>query len=106
MVIGGPYNSGLIAGGAHFNYEQASADKVAARDRLGATAARFGVDLRAAALQFCAAHPAVASVIPGTKNVARVNQNVELMRRPIPAAFWQRLKRDGLLPHGAPTPKA
>lgn len=104
VVVGGPYNSGLIAGGRTFEYQEAPPEKVAARDRLAAIAKDHGVDLRAAALQFCAAHPVVASVIPGTKNPARVRENVALMGQPIPAAFWQELKRTGVLPEGAPTP--
>jgi D-threo-aldose 1-dehydrogenase len=104
VVVGGPYNSGLIAGGKTFEYQEASPDKVAARDRLAAIAKSHGVDLRAAALQFCAAHPVVASVIPGTKNPARVQENVDLMQAAIPAAFWQELKREGVLPAEAPVP--
>lgn len=104
VVVGGPYNSGLLAGGRHFEYQEAPADKVAARDRLAAIAKRHGVDLRAAALQFCAAHPVVACVIPGASNPARVRENVALMAQPIPAAFWQELKHEGMLPEHAPTP--
>ncbi|PZP41541.1 MAG: D-threo-aldose 1-dehydrogenase [Azospirillum brasilense] len=104
VVVGGPYNSGLIAGGRNFEYQEASAEKVAARDRLAAIAKEHGVDLRAAALQFCAAPKVVCSVIPGTKNPQRVRENVELMRQPIPAAFWQALKQDGILPEAAPVP--
>ena len=104
VVVGGPYNSGLIAGGRTFEYQEASAEKVAARDRLAAIAGRHGVDLRAAALQFCAAHPVVASVIPGTKNPQRVRENLALMNQPIPAGFWAELKAEKLLPDNAPPP--
>jgi D-threo-aldose 1-dehydrogenase len=104
VVVGGPYNSGLIAGGTTFEYQPADVAKVAARDRLLAIAGRHGVDLRAAALQFCAAHPVVCSVIPGTKNPARVRENVALMAQAIPAAFWAELKHEGVLPPDAPTP--
>ena len=104
VVVGGPYNSGIIAGGRNFEYQEASPEQVAARDRLAAIARQHGVDLRAAALQFCAAHPVVASVIPGTKNPARVRENVALMAQPIPAAFWQELRRQGIVPGQAPIP--
>ncbi len=104
VVVGGPYNSGLIAGGKTFEYQEASPETVTARDRLTAVADRHGVDLRAAALQFCSAHPVVASVIPGTKTPHRVQENMVLMRQPIPPEFWDELKRDGLLPDNAPTP--
>jgi D-threo-aldose 1-dehydrogenase len=104
VVVGGPYNSGIIAGGRNFEYQEASPEKLAARDRLKAVAERYHVDLRAAALQFCAAHPVVASVIPGTKNPKRVRENIELMRQAIPGDFWAELKRDRILPENAPTP--
>jgi D-threo-aldose 1-dehydrogenase len=104
VVVGGPYNSGIIAGGKNFEYQEATPEQVAARDRLAAVAHRHRVDLRAAALQFCAAPPVVASVIPGTKNPARVTENVALMRQPIPAVFWQELKREGVIPEQAPVP--
>lgn len=104
VVIGGPYNSGLLAGGRTFDYEDAPPEKIAARDRIASLAAEHDVDLRAAALQFCAAHPVVASVIPGAKNAERVRANAELMRQPIPASFWSALRSDEILPPGAPTP--
>lgn len=104
VVVGGPFNSGLLAGGRTFNYAEAAPAQVAARDRVAAVCARHGVDIRAAALQFCAAHPVVASVIPGAKNAARVRENAALMQAPIPGAFWQALKAAGLLPAEAPTP--
>lgn len=104
VVVGGPYNSGLIAGGTTYNYREAETQEVAARDTLAAVANRHGVDLRAAALQFCEAHPAVVSVIPGTSTPARVAENVALLGHVIPAAFWDELKAAGLIPAHAPVP--
>lgn len=104
VVVGGPFNSGLLAGGRTYDYAEAKPGQVAARDRVAAVCARHGVDLRAAALQFCAAHPVVAAVIPGAKDPARVRENAALMRAPVPAALWQELKTEGLLPADAPTP--
>jgi len=62
------------------------------------------VDLRAAALQFAAAHPVVAAVIPGAKTPDKVRLNAELMSRPIPQGFWREMKERGLLPAHAPVP--
>lgn len=104
VVVGGPYNSGVIAGGATYNYQQADADVLSARARLTGIADRHGVDLRAAALQFCAAHPVVAAVIPGTKSPTRVVENSELMRAAIPIDFWRELKSFGVLADDVPTP--
>jgi D-threo-aldose 1-dehydrogenase len=104
VVIGGPYNSGLLAGGTTFNYEQAAPQMVARAQAMGAVCARHGVDLRAAALQFCAAHPVVATVIPGARTPAEVTQNAALMAAPIPADVWGELKAEKLIPAHAPVP--
>lgn len=104
IVVGGPYNSGLLAGGSTFDYADAPADKVAARDHIAAIAREHGVDIRAAALQFCAAHPVVSAIIPGAKSAGKVRMNAELMKQPIPSAFWQALRSQGILPERAPVP--
>ncbi len=104
LVIGGPYNSGLLAGGNTFNYAPAPASLLARRDRLAAIAARHGVALKAAALQFCAAPRAVACVIPGGRSPEEVAENGRLMAAPIPPDFWAELRAQGLLPAEAPVP--
>ena len=104
VVIGGPYNSGLLAGGETFNYERAPPEIVARAKRLSSVCARHGVDLKAAALQFCVAHPAVAAVIPGARSAAEVLENAAMMQAEIPKALWAELKAEGLLPDTAPTP--
>lgn len=105
VVIGGPYNSGLLAGGTTFNYETASQAMAVKAQAMGRVCARFGVDLKAAALQFVVAHPAVAAAIPGPVNAEQVRQNAAAMLAPIPAALWRAMKDEGLLPAEAPTPE-
>lgn len=105
VVIGGPYNSGLLTGGNTYDYVQAPPALIARRDAIAALCDRHGIDLRAAALQFCTAHPVVAAAIPGARSVAEMRQNVTLMMAPIPAAFWVDVKRDGLIPEHAPVPE-
>jgi len=104
VVLGGPFNSGFLAGGEHYDYAPASAEKHAQRERLRAVAARHGVDLAAAALQFGAAHPVVAATIPGASSARHLHRNATLMQVDIPAAFWEELVADGLLPADAPLP--
>jgi len=106
VVIGGPYNSGLLAGGTTFNYEAAPPDILRRARAISAVCAKYGVDLKAAALQFCAAHPAVAAVIPGPRTPAEVTQNAAAMAAPIPDALWAELKATKLLPEEAPTPES
>jgi D-threo-aldose 1-dehydrogenase len=106
VVLGGPYNSGLLAGGTTFNYKPANTDMVARANAIRAICERYGTDIKAAALQFCAAHPVVAAVIPGPRTSDEVRQNAKLMQADIPGALWAELRRAGLLPENAPTPKA
>jgi D-threo-aldose 1-dehydrogenase len=109
IVIGGGFNGGILATGAvpgaKWNYAPAPAPIMEKVRRIEAVCARHKVPLAAAALQFLLAHPAVASHVPGTRNVAQMNQNLELVAFPIPTAFWQELKAEGLVRPDAPTPK-
>ena len=104
VVMGGPYNSGLLTGGSTYDYVQAPAALVARRDAIAAQCRRHEVDLRAAALQFCVAHPVVAAAIPGARSAAEMRQNAALMTAPIPPALWTDLKQAGLIPGHAPVP--
>jgi len=105
VVIGGPFNSGVLARtGGTFNYAAAPADVLEQVDRLRAVCARFGADLPAAALQFAAAHPAVVSVIPGGQTPTEVAANAAMMQAGIAPELWAALKDEGLVDPAAPTP--
>lgn len=104
IVVGGPYNSGLLAGGTHYEYQKAPQHMIDRVARIKALCERFGVDIRAVALQFSLAHPAVAGVIPGASRPARIADNKALAAQAIPAALWGELKAAGLVSENAPTP--
>ncbi|MFG3120754.1 aldo/keto reductase [Streptomyces sp. NPDC048201] len=104
MVVGGPYSSGVLAGGRHFEYQeapQAILDKV---DRIKALAERHGVSIKAAALQFALAHPATAAVVPGATRPSRIAEDVAALHESVPAAFWADLRAEGLISAAAPVP--
>ncbi len=108
IILGGPFNSGLLAGpvreGAWYDYAPAPPEIVARARALEAICARHGVALAAAALHFVLAHPAVASVIPGALSAAEVRQNAAHLRRAIPADLWAELRHAKLLHQEAPIP--
>jgi D-threo-aldose 1-dehydrogenase len=108
IVLGGPYNSGILAGGdisgSKFNYLSAPPEVVDRVRRVSEIAHRHAVPLKAAALQFPLAHPVVASVIPGARSEAEVEESFRLMTVAIPGDFWQELKAERLLPEEAPVP--
>jgi D-threo-aldose 1-dehydrogenase len=104
VVVGGPYNSGVLARrGGWYDYARPPAEVLAKVDRLAAVCNELGVSLQAAALQFPIAHPAVVSVIPGGQTSEEVRANGELMAERIPDELWARLKAEGLLDAAAPT---
>ncbi|MFJ1807454.1 MULTISPECIES: aldo/keto reductase [unclassified Streptomyces] len=106
VVVGGAFNSGLLADPrpvATFNYAQAPGDLLDRALRMKETAERHGITLRAAALAFCAAHPAVASVLVGTRSAAEVRDCAEQFAIAVPAAFWQELRDTGLLTSEEPS---
>jgi D-threo-aldose 1-dehydrogenase len=105
VIIGGPYNSGILAGGTHFNYEPAPEPILAKVSRLKQHCTLHGVTLAAAALQFPLAHPQIVSVIPGMAGRRQVEEASRLMNTAIPAGFWSALREDGLLHPDAPIPK-
>jgi len=105
VVVGGPFNSGVLArADGTFNYAAAPPQVLARVERLRAVCASFDVALPAAALQFAAAHPAVVSVIPGAQTPQEVAANAAMMDAAIPPALWTALKDEGLIDSAAPTP--
>lgn len=108
IIIGGPYNSGILArdlnGEVTFNYEIAPLHLVDQARRLDAVCRRHGVDLKAAALQFVLAHPAVGTVVPGAQSVQELEENFALVGQEIPGDVWAEMKSEGLIPADAPTP--
>ncbi|WP_233503509.1 aldo/keto reductase [Sphingomonas psychrotolerans] len=110
VVIGGPYNSGILAGrglraDARYDYAAAPAPVLDKARRIEAACARHQVDLGAAALQFVLGHPGVASVVPGLASASEVAETMVRYTGAIPAQLWAELKHDGLLRADAPVPE-
>ncbi|MFJ2989634.1 aldo/keto reductase [Collimonas sp. NPDC087041] len=104
IVVGGPYSSGILAGGSHFEYQKAPAEIIARVERLKAIANRHQVSIKAAALQFSLANPAVAAVIPGASRPERIAEDAQALNAVIPAAFWQEIRHEQLVAANAPLP--
>lgn len=110
MVLGGPYNSGILAGGpvkgAQYNYSDAPEEIIECVRQIEAVCNRHGVRLIDAALNFPLAHPAIVSVIPGGQSVAQVLANKAILETDIPPVLWADLKASGLMREDAPVPAA
>ncbi|MEU5597963.1 aldo/keto reductase [Streptomyces sp. NPDC020298] len=106
VVVGGAFNSGLLADPkptATYDYTRAPAGVLDRALRMNEAAARHGTTLRAAALAFCAAHPAVASVLAGARSADEARDCAEQFEAQVPAAFWRELRDTGLLPPEEPS---
>jgi D-threo-aldose 1-dehydrogenase len=104
VVVGGVFNSGVLAAWPHSapTYAYAPAD-ASIRERAGhiaAVCARHGVPLAAAALQFAASHPAVATVLIGPRTIAELDANLADYAAPIPAALWSALEAAQIIAPG------
>lgn len=112
IALGGVFNSGILATGVrnsdtvHFNYAPADAHIIHRAGAIEDTCEEFAVPLRAAALQFPLAHPAVEIVMLGARRQEEWDDARHMLQHPIPAAFWQALRARGLLPADAPVPPA
>lgn len=108
ILVGGPFNSGLLANpqapGATYNYQPADEEVLQRARAIYEVCAAEGVDVGAAALQFPLAHSAVVSVIAGMRSPAEVSSAVARSRASIPASLWRKLREADLLTVGAPTP--
>jgi D-threo-aldose 1-dehydrogenase len=112
VVLGGPFNSGILATGSrpadgrpvYFNYAPAGPEVLARAASIEALCVAHAVSLKAAALQFPRAHPAVVCVLAGARSIAELDENVTLASAPIPDAFWRDLRSQRLVAAAAPLP--
>ena len=101
LIVGGPYNSGILAredlrdiARLHYDYAQAPAETIARAQRLAALCARFDVPLPAAALQFPLRDSRVATVIAGVANAGEVRDLVARAAAEIPEIVWASLAKE------------
>jgi len=108
VILGGIYNSGILATGAtpdaRFNYRPAPPEVMERVSRIERVCAAHGVPIAVAALHFVLGAPAVASVILGGVTPAEVERNVAALAADVPAALWSDLKSEGLLPDAVLVP--
>ena len=112
VVLGGPFNSGILATGTrpaggrpvYFDYALATSEIIERARGIEAVCAAHRVPLKAAALQFPSAHPAIACVLAGARTAAELDENIALASEPIADAFWHDLRAQRLVAAAAPLP--
>lgn len=95
LVLGGAYNSGILASGAvpaaRYDYRPAGAAVLERTRALQAICDAHSVPLRAAALRFALACPQAAAVVMGARSPAEVEDNLAMARWAIPDGLWEAL---------------
>jgi D-threo-aldose 1-dehydrogenase len=108
VVVGGPFNSGVLATGSRpgalYDYAPAAPDILRRAASLEEVCGRHGIGLAAAALRFPLGGPAVLCVLAGGRTPDEVERNVASLDVAIPADLWAELKHEGLIDPDAPTP--
>ncbi len=108
LMLGGVFNSGILVSddteSATWNYATAPRDKIDRALQLKSICARHEVPLPAAALQFAAAHPQVATVLVGTRHASENAASAQWLQLPIPVGMWTDLRDEGLIAADAPLP--
>lgn len=104
IVVAGPFNSGVLAGGSSFNYGAVPPEVAQRVQALRAVCEEFDVALPAAALQFPLAHPAVVACVAGAHDAAQLKQNIAWLQMRLPDEFWHALRQRGLVDERAPLP--
>ena len=104
IVVGGPYSSGILAGGANFEYAPASPQIREKVEKIRTICHRFAVSIKAAALHFSLAHPASAAVIPGASKPERIVEDHAAINEQVPDEFWHQLRKEALVSPNAPLP--
>jgi D-threo-aldose 1-dehydrogenase len=104
IVVGGPYSSGVLAGGLHFEYAPASPAILAKVEKIKGLCEEFEIPIKAAALHFSLAHPASAAVIPGASKPERIAEDHAAMNTLVADEFWKELRKQQLVSPLAPLP--
>ena len=101
IVVGGPYNSGLLANAerrrATYDYKPVDDARWEKAQKIRTVCESHGIDMRAAALQYPLMHPAIAAVIPGVWKMQELTTNIEMLATDIPQSLWSDLESEGLV---------
>ena len=110
IILGGPFNSGILATGpvegAKYNYADAPAEILDRVREIETLCKKYQVPLPSAAIQFPLLHPSVCSVIPGGRTPLEVQRNVESLQIDIPDELWSDLRDAGFIHPDAPVKRA
>ena len=92
VIVGGIFNSGILANGETYDYRPAPKSIRARVEELRRACERHATPLAAAAIQFPLRHPAVTTVLVGCRSAAEIAEDSTLLGCSIPAELWSELE--------------
>ena len=108
VVIGSPYQSGILAQGLSgitptYNYRKPSQKIIDKIEIIEKICKDFEVNIGSVSLQFPLLHPSVVSVIPGMITQSQISSNIENLSKLIPQELWAELKKKSIIREDSPT---
>ena len=97
------FHGGFLTGGSHFDYRlveekrEQDAPLFDYRRRLANLCDQWDIQPANACIQFGLCGPGVCSIALNTSNPDRVKENVEAGNNSLPSAFWNALRKEGLI---------
>jgi D-threo-aldose 1-dehydrogenase len=97
------FHGGFLTGGKLFDYQDIKPDSEKGkiiypwRDKFNTISEKHGVNPGDACIHFSMSHPAIVSMALNTSKPEKMNRNVEILQRDIPAEFWVEMKNEGLI---------
>lgn len=106
ILLAGPFASGILGSGpvkgAYFHHKKADQETLDRVKQIQQICQEYAVPIQAAAIQFPLRHPAIASVVIGTRSAERMQENIDFLHYKIPEQLWEALKQEGIIPQAAP----
>ena len=102
------FNAGFLTGGQYFDYRVVDANNPADkhlfewRDKFFAICEKYEVAPGDACLKFALSAPQIAAVALNPSKPKRMANNVRVIDRELPTAFWNELKSEGIIESGYP----
>ncbi len=94
VLAGGVFNSGILAGGQHYDYAPAAAGVTARVRRLHDICNTHDVSLAAAALRYVLRHPLVTAAVVGARSAEEIRADASFLSADIPDELWRELSAE------------
>ncbi len=97
------FHGGFLSGGNLFDYQDIQPESEKGRiifpwrEKFDKISEKYGVRPGDACIQFSLSHPAIASMALNTSKPEKMNRNVEILQREIPAEYWAEMKSEGMI---------